>query len=223
MTNDLRALTASYQPYSPDHTLLPTYHMVVTVANPHPPGYFHHANQELVEEWVATAVADGIAVILDIQPGRGDLMAEFNRLRHLLYYPHVHFAIDPEFTMNNTQIPGQQIGQLYAAEINAIQAEMNAIALEIGLNRVLILHQFLDRMLPDKEAIADYPHVELVIDGDGVGAAGVKISNCNGYAQETTFEYGGFKLFPTDGDYPIMTPDDVMTKLFPPPVIIIYQ
>jgi hypothetical protein len=62
-----------------------------------------------------------------------------------------------------------------------------------------------------------------VIDGDGVGANRVKIENYLQYASEPGFEYGGFKLFPTDGDYPVMSPNDVMTQLAPPPVIIIYQ
>lgn len=121
------------------------------------------------------------------------------------------------------QVPGEQIGALYAAEINAVQSDLNEIAREIGINRVLILHQFSSLMLPDKEAIVDYPYVELVIDGDGVGSAAAKIRNYNQYAQEAAFEYGGFKLFPNDGDYPVMTAAEVMTKLFPPPVIIIYQ
>ncbi|MFZ1401054.1 MAG: hypothetical protein WAS33_29385, partial [Candidatus Promineifilaceae bacterium] len=114
------------------------------------------------------------------------------------------------------------MGQLYAAEINAIQARMNAIAAQIGLNRVLILHQFSPGMLPDKSLIEDYPFVEIVIDGDGVGAAGAKIRNYTSYASEPAFEYGGFKLFPTDGDYPVLTPAEVM-NLDPQPALIIYQ
>lgn len=223
MTRALRETAAAYIPYSAGRTVLPTYHMVVLVANPHPPSYFHRVDMAVLEEWIAAAEAEEIAVILDMQPGRGDIMAEFYRLRPLLYHPHVHLAIDPEFTMNDEQIPGQNIGQLYAATINAVQAELEQIAIEIGVNRVLIVHQFLDRMLPDKEAIVNYPHVELVIDGDGVGANRVKIENYLQYASEPGFEYGGFKLFPTDGDYPVMSPNDVMTQLAPPPVIIIYQ
>ena len=51
----------------------------------------------------------------------------------------------------------------------------------------------------------------------------MKVYNYNNYAQEAGFEYGGFKLFPVDGDFPVMTPQDVMTLLQPQPVIIIYQ
>ena len=59
------------------------------------------------------------------------------------------------------------MGSFYAREINEIQARLNVIGEEIGLNRVLILHQFSPTMLPDKALIEDYPYVEILIDGDG--------------------------------------------------------
>jgi len=221
MHRQLLSTLATYAPFS-DRPILPAFHLVTTVANPHPPEYSHHVSLELIEEWVAAAKVLETAVILDIQPGRANLMTEFGRVEHLLHEPHVHLAIDPEFTMNAYQVPGANIGQLYAAQINEIQARMNEIGAEIGLNRVLILHQFRPSMLPDKAFIEDYPYVELVIDGDGVGPANVKVSNYTTYASEPAFEFGGFKLFPTDGDYPLLTPAEVMS-LEPQPMVIIYQ
>jgi len=219
----LRADAAAYQALSPDRLVIPGYHMVTTVANAYPPSYRHHVELGVIEEWVASAKASGVAVILDIQPGRASLMDEFNRIRYLLYEPHVHLAFDPEFTMNEEQVPTVNLGQMYAGQINEIQANMNGIGYEIGLNRILILHQFADRMLPDKELIEPYPFVELVIDGDGFGPPGTKIRNYNQYAGEPGFEYGGFKLFPRDGDDPVMSPANVMSVLFPQPALIIYQ
>mgnify|MGYP007059381799 CR=1 FL=1 len=221
MHRQLLSTIATYEPFS-DRPILPAFHLVTTVANPHPPEYRHHVSLEMIEEWIAAAEALETAVILDIQPGRADLLAEFSRLEHLLYEPHIHLAIDPEFTMDAGQVPGVNIGQLHAGQINAIQARLNAIGKQIGLNRVLILHQFRPSMLPDKALIEDFPFVEIVIDGDGVGPANVKIQNYITYASEPAFEYGGFKLFPTDGDYPILSPAEVMS-LQPQPALIIYQ
>ena len=221
MHQQLLATLAQYEPLS-DRPILPAYHLVTTVANPYPPFYHHHVDIELIEQWVNEAVAQETAVILDIQPGRANLITEFNRLEHLLYEKHVHLALDPEFAMNAWQVPGANIGQLYAAQVNEIQARLNAIGAEIGLSRVLILHQFSPTMLPDKALIEDYPYVELLIDGDGVGSPGAKVRNYTNYAAEPAFEFGGFKLFPTDGDYPVMTPEEVM-NLEPQPVLIIYQ
>lgn len=221
MHQQLLATVAQYEPFS-DRLILPAYHLVTTVANPHPPVYSHQVNIELIERWVAEAAALETAVILDIQPGQANLISEFERLAPLLHQPHVHLAIDPEFTMSAWQVPGVNIGQLYAEQINNIQAHLNAIGAEIGLNRVLILHQFSPAMLPDKALIEDFPYVEILIDGDGVGSSEAKIRNYTTYATEPAFEFGGFKLFPTDGDYPVMTPAEVM-NLTPQPVLIIYQ
>ena len=106
-------------------------------------------------------------------------------------------------------------------QINAIQARMNNIGYEIGLNRVLILHQFEDEMILNKEQIQNFPFVELVIDADGFGSDGTKIRDYFQYAAEPGFEYGGFKVF-YDWDTPVMTPDQIM-DLTPPPAIIIFQ
>jgi hypothetical protein len=218
-----RDYVSPYQALSSDRLVLPGYHIIATVANTYPPDYRHHLDLAIIEEWVAAAKETGVVVFLDIQPGRANVMDEFNRIRYLLYEPHVHLAIDPEFTMNEEQVVGQNVGQLYASQINEVQASMNGIGYEIGLNKVLMIHQFRDKMLPDKPLIEPYPFVELLIDGDGVGPDGPKIRNYNQYAGEPGFEYGGFKLFPTDGDVPLMSPEYVMSALFPQPVVIIYQ
>ena len=218
----LRQTMSSWQPYY-EKTLMPTYHMVTTVANPHPPEFRHQVSLPVIQEWIESAEANGVAVILDIQPGHADLMAEYYRVRQFLYEPHVHLAIDPEFVMAEGQIPLVDVGQLYASPINDIQADMNNIGYEIGLNRVLIIHQFKDSMIPDKNHIQAYPFVELLINGDGVGPPGAKIRNYNQYANEPGFEYGGFKLFPWHGDNPVMTPEWVMEALNPQPVLIIIQ
>lgn len=220
MLVELRQVSAQYQALS-DHTVLPTFHMVTTVADTSPPLYSYRLGLDTIEEWVNAAEAEGVAVILDLQPGRAGLMEEIERLKPFLYLPHVHLALDPEWTMGSDQIPGVHIGNMRAEQINEVQALLNEIALEIGLNRVLILHQFKDSMLPDKEAIVDFPYVETVIDSDGAFSAEVKISSYQQYAAEPAFEYGGVKLF-TVRDRRLLTPDEVMA-LQPPPVVIIYQ
>ena len=223
MIAQLQQTTQIYAAYSQELTTLPTFHIIVTVADKTPPYYRHYLNDAFIEEWIALAESLGFAVILDIQPGHGSPLNEMKRLEQFLYHPHVHFAIDPEFVMDGNQVPGINLGQLYANDINAIQEVLNQIGAEIGVKKVLILHQFANKMLPDKENILDYPNVEVVIDGDGVGNAQTKINSYLRYANEPAFEFGGFKLFPTDGDFPVLTPDDVMNQLTPQPAIIIYQ
>lgn len=223
MMRQLEETAVIYAPYAPDRTTLPAFHIIIAVADTTPPYYRHYINLDLVKEWIALAERQQYAVILDIQPGHVSPVYEFERIRDLLYHPHVHLALDPEFAMVGNQIPARDLGQIYARDINAIQKALNQIGEEIGVNRVLMLHQFSNSMLPDKANIEDYSYVEIVIDGDGVGSPNAKIRNYLGYAEENAFEYGGFKLFPTDGDYPVLSPHEVMTQLVPPPAIIIYQ
>jgi hypothetical protein len=230
----IRGVIAEYRPYSTDgRYLMPLFHMITTVAKAcvpeHLPNCTTHIDTALIYDWLVTADNNNAAVTLDIQPGRAPLMDEFNRIREFLYFPHVHLAIDPEFRVNDQQVPNQQIGMMDAEDINMIQAEMNQIALELGINRVLILHQFKDSMITNKQNIVNYPHVELVINGDGYGPPGPKIRNYLQYANEPGFEYGGFKMF-TDQvngrliyDVPFMLPQRVMTVLEPQPVIIMFQ
>lgn len=223
MHQQLLTTVADFIPLMPGRTVLPTYHMIVTVATQNPPYYHSNVDLALIEEWVQAAEERETAVILDIQPSHGDIIQQVNRIRHLLYHPHVHLALDPEYAMQPGQVPLVNIGSLYANTINAIQADLNQIAQEIGHNRVLILHQFTDSMLPDKANIQLFPHVEIVIDGDGVGSAAAKIRNYTQYTTEPAFHYGGFKLYPRDGDVPLLTPAEIMNQLSPPPVLVIYQ
>lgn len=216
----LQNVVWEYQPFSSQY-VMPAYHMVTTVANQNPPEMRHLVDMPTIEVWVQSANATGVASILDIQPGRMDIMGEVERIKHLLYYPHVHLAIDPEFVMTEEQIPNVHVGQLPADQINQVQAVLQEIAVEIGVNRVLILHQFKDSMLPDKGAIQNFPNVELVIDSDGTFDTDIKLFNYFQYANEPAFEYGGIKLFYVYDDY-LLTPEEVMS-LSPQPKIIIYQ
>jgi hypothetical protein len=230
----IQAIIHDYQEYSVDgRYIMPLFHMITTVAKAcvpqHLPACTTHVNKDLIYDWVVTAQNNNAAVTLDIQPGRGSLEEEFERIREFLYYPHVHLAIDPEFRVNEQQVPNQQIGTMDAADINMIQEKMEQIAMELGVNRVLILHQFKDSMITNKQNIINYPHVELVINGDGYGPPGPKMRNYLQYATEPGFEYGGFKIF-TDQvngrliyDVPFMLPVRVMTALEPQPVIIMFQ
>ncbi|MDJ0757567.1 MAG: hypothetical protein QNJ45_28800 [Ardenticatenaceae bacterium] len=221
----LRNLREEYRPYvTSERFIIPTYHIITTVADAWPgqdENYNHWLDWGIIQDWIAAAEEQGFAVVVDIQPGRADLEEEFERVWGLLYNPHVHLAIDPEFLMYDDETPGQQLGQISAEQINAVQAKMNAVGYEIGLNRVLILHQFEDEMILNKEQIQNFPFVELVIDADGFGPAGTKIRDYNQYAAEPGFEYGGFKLF-YDWDSPVLTPDQVM-DLSPEPAVVIYQ
>lgn len=224
MIVQLGSTAAEYQALLPNRVVMPAIHFIATVANPEA-GEQGHYNQQtslgMIIDWITFSQSEGLAFILDIQPGRADIMSEFERVRPFLYLPHVHVALDPEFTMTDSQIPGQDLGSLHAVEINLIQASLNEIALELGLNKVLIIHQFESSMVQEKFLIQDYPFVELVFNADGFGTPQTKIIDLQQYAIEPGWEYGGLKLF-FDWDAPLLTPLQVL-EIQPQPAIIVYQ
>lgn len=228
LVSDLMDLAAQYQALAPQREVLPTFHLVVTVADPwfgDDRNFNHRASAEAIERWLSMAEAEGFAVVLDVQPGHAPILEELEGISAYLRHPYVHLALDSEYAMGLTEeglfeVPGQVLGSLHAEQINAVQERLEAIAQEIGVNKVLIIHQFEDQMVPDKENILNYPHVELVIDSDGFGGPD-KVRDYQKYAQEPGFEYGGFKLY-RNWDSPLLAPAEVL-ELEPPPVVIIYQ
>ncbi len=225
MTRDLRSQALELQALSPDRFVLPAYHMVTTVADKTPgndKNYSHHVKDEMIQEWIDAAKENQVAVIIDIQPARADLQDEFDRIKHFLREPHVHLALDPEFIVNDSQIPGAHLGKIEAEQINLIQAQLNEIALEIGINRLLIIHQFVDAMLPDKDQLENFPHVELVIDADGVGGSYAKLADYKQYVLEPGFEYAGIKIFTRHDTGALLTIQELM-ELEPLPAVVIYQ
>jgi hypothetical protein len=224
MVEQLRRVAGEYQALLPGHTVLPALHFIATVADVEPgPGalYRQQTPLQLISEWIEYAHGEEMAFIIDIQPGHADLEEEVQRIRHFLYHPHVHLAIDPEFMMTAGEIPGVDLGHIRAGHINAVQAELDQIARTIGLNKVLIIHQFETSMVRDKELITAYPFVELVLNADGFGPPDSKIADLHQYAAEPGWQYAGFKLF-YEWDVPLLTPVEVM-RIEPQPVLVVYQ
>jgi dipeptidyl aminopeptidase/acylaminoacyl peptidase len=227
ITTTLRLLNEQAQVYrdlDPDVETVPVFHMVTTIADRYPGDdgdYNHRVPQELIRQWINGVEAVGGWSVLDVQPGRADLDTEWDVVEPLLLERTVHLALDPEFIVSDEEVPGENLGRITGPQVNHIQARLDRIGRAIGHRKMLIVHQFDDRMIQQKAMILDYPFVELVWDADGFGGPGPKIEDYNQYRQEAGFEHGGFKLF-YDEDEPLMTPEQVL-GLEPPPSVVIYQ
>jgi hypothetical protein len=156
-----------------------------------------------------------------VQPGRSDLDREWDALEPLLRERNVHLAVDPEFIVGDGEIPGRDLGRITGPQVNDVQAKLDRLARTMGGRKLLIIHQFDNRMVQQKEMILDYPFVDLVWDADGFGGPGAKVGDYQQYREEAGFEHGGFKLFYNE-DTPLMTPEQVLS-LEPPPRLVIYQ
>jgi hypothetical protein len=224
MLAQLRAQTAEYQKVLTGTEMLPAFHMVVTVADKYPgddQDYNHRVDTAVIQKWIDWAKQENVWVILDIQPGRGDVMTEIDQVEKFLYEPHVQLAVDPEFMVGPKEIPGDTLGTIDGEMINQIQERLDRIAVSIGQTKVLMFHQFDNRMIKNKDLILNFENVEIVWDADGFGGSGAKIQDYNQYRHEAGFDHGGLKIFYIE-DTPPMTPEQVL-KLQPMPSIVIYQ
>lgn len=202
----------------------PALHFIATVAQAGAGSdgmYRGRMPMSLIQEWADLAERHGLLFFIDLQPGRSTVQAEVNAILPLLDRPHVHLALDPEFNMWGSQVPGQEIGHMTADEINWAVGTLSQIVASKGLpNKILIVHQFTEGMIVGKTSIATDPNVDIVIDMDGFGGSHAKISKYN-FVQSVPVQFAGIKLFYRE-DTDLISPERIMS-LDPVPDVIIYQ
>ena len=206
--------------------VIPAFHLIVAVAQRTPQrdgSYLRRLSDEGIAEYVEAARDHSMLLFLDIQIGWSDPLAEVELLEPFLAEPFVHLALDPEFATGRFgERPGTVIGALDARQINAVQDYLAALVVEEGLPpKILVLHQFLQRMVRDRDAIAAVPEVELTIDMDGFGNDRLKLDKYDRFALAAPADRAAIKLF-FDWDAPLISPN-TLQALADPPDLIIYQ
>jgi len=201
-------------------------HLIVSVAQADPGWdgtYLGRMTLADIAPYVEATRARGQLLFLDVQVGWADPLEEVRRLEPLLRQPHVHLALDPEFaTKAKGWAPGESIGFLTPEQVNAVQRYLlDLTARAATTSKVLVLHQFRADMLFEPERIERIEGVDVVIDMDGWGPPGQKVSGYEAFALAPYAEHPGFKLF-YHWDVPLMTPAEVMA-LSTPPDYVIYQ
>jgi hypothetical protein len=172
-----------------------------------------------VASWADRAHA---LLFLDIQPGRSTVAEEIAPLKKYLERPTVHLALDPEFAMSATKVPGKVIGTMDAAAINGAAATLAAL---VGANhlppKLLIVHRFTRPMVTNSDRITLDPRVQIIMNMDGFGPDWMKRDSYRAYVAAHPVEYTGIKLF-YKNDKPLMTPADIV-GLIPSPVLVMFQ
>ncbi|MDO5501078.1 MAG: hypothetical protein Q4F67_15500, partial [Propionibacteriaceae bacterium] len=218
---------AAYEDLS-DKTVVPMFEIITTLAlgDPSPNGnYTREVSPEFLLPWVERAEEEGIYVVLDLQPGRADLVDQARIYEPLLKYPHVGLAIDPEWKLKPDQRPLQQIGQVQAEEVNRVGDWLSEFTRENDLpQKLFVLHQFQLRMLPDRDQITtDHDALQTLIHVDGQGPQGDKQETWRVMMQEPPANVvWGWKNF-HDEDQPMLTPQQTIDRVDPTPVMISYQ
>jgi hypothetical protein len=173
---------------------------------------------------VRRASAAGLYVVLDLQPGRANLLTQAKKYQALLERPNVGLALDPEWKLGPKQLPLHQIGSVSIREVNSVVRWLAGLTARFHLpQKLLVLHQFRLSMLRDERRL-DTRHDDLaiVIHMDGQGTPRNKEQTWDGVVGAAPRGvFFGWKDFYVK-DHPMLNPRRTIGR-HPRPVMISYQ
>jgi hypothetical protein len=221
----LREQAAEYEAADPDHPVILAFEVIASVAQREPQSdgsYLLDTPSTVLNEYADFTRENGLLLILDAQVGYRTVENDVKGLRPWLAQDHVHLAIDPEFAMDEGQIPGEHIGSIDAKDVVWAQQWLIDLAREEAISpKLLIVHQFKESMITNKQSIVPLVGVQVVIDADGWGPPDLKRSTYEFVNNVVPVEYAGVKLF-YQQDEPMMSPEDIV-NLEPSPLFVMYQ
>jgi hypothetical protein len=205
--------------------VLPAMELLATIANRDAGAdglYITRQSPRTIDRYLRAARRIHALLILDIQPGRADFIAETRRLERWLRQPDVGLALDPEWHVAEGQVPGNVIGSVDAAVVDQVSEELARIVREHRLpEKLLLVHQFTETMIADKQRLQRRPGIALTINVDGFGDRPNKVSKYEAFTREAVRFNDGFKLF-YEEDTNLMKPSSVLA-LRPPPDVVVYE
>ncbi len=209
-----------------DRQVLPTFELIVTVATAGPGDdgdYSKWSSPDQIQPWLDAARRHGVYLLLDIQPGRSDFLTEVRRYESFLTEPDVGIALDPEWRMDADEVPGRSVGEVDAAEVNAVADYLAEIVRTHALpQKLLVVHQFQTRMVERKDLIENPAELAVLFHMDGHGSQGGKRNTYAAVSDVTGRWWNGFKLF-YDEDTDMMEPAELLGTVRPIPDLISYQ
>lgn len=208
--------------------VIPTFEMIASVASAGPTddgNYSYEWPVDTFRPWVDFARENEMYVILDLQSGRSDFLSQAVRYEELLLEPHVGLALDPEWRLLPNQVHLEQIGSVEAAEVNEVIDWLADLVRDNGLpQKMLIVHQFQNRMIQNRQNIIHRPEIQVVIQMDGEGSEPQKDATWQSLlqgAEDAHWAWGWKNFFVRDEGGP-PSPESTMGKE-PSPVYVSYQ
>ena len=203
---------------------LPALELIAVIANADPgeDGMYRSRQEDrVIRRYLRAARRAKALLLLDIQPGRSDFFTETTRLRKWLKEPDVGLALDPEWRVDDGEVPGQVIGRVASREVNATSAWLDQLTARRNLpEKLFVIHQFTDDMV-DHTELKQREHLAIVLNVDGFGGREIKTAKYRNFAREAKEFDHGFKLF-FEEDTDLMSPRQVM-RLKPRPSLIVYE
>ena len=221
-----RRLERQARPYARrGRPVLPAFELIAAiVTNDAGNGGDHSIRQEpaTIRRYLGAARAHHMLLLLDIQPGYAPFLQEAEALEQFLKEPDVSLALDPEWSMDPPQLPGQEIGSTDADTINEVSRYLSSIVRRYDLpQKLLVVHRFTGDMIEAEHDLERHPGVALVANVDGFGDQPNKISKYNEFTNDLQRRFNGFKLFYHE-DMNLMKPKQVL-RLRPQPDLVVYE
>ncbi len=212
-----------------DVPVVPTFEIIATVASASATDdgdYSYGISHDVIREWVDVAAREGFQVVLDLQPGRTDFLTQAKRLEEFLVQPHVGLALDPEWRLKPNQVHLRQIGSVTAAEVNTVVDWLVELVRTHDLpDKLLVLHQFKNTMLVNRDDIRVPEELTVVLHMDGQGGLSSKYGTYGALFDDGRPQaqgmLAGWKNF-YDEDRPMANAEQVLA-LDPPSWFISFQ
>ncbi len=230
MLDKLKSEVKAWQAADTSIKVIPALHYIAITAQQSPGAagkYRLRMPFKEIDKVIAMAEKINALVFLDIQVGLSTVQQEVPEFEKYLKMPHVHFGIDPEFSMKGGQAPGKVVGTYDAADINWVTEYLAKIVKDNNLPpKILVVHRFTQKGVTNYKQIKTRPEVQIVMDMDGWGHQARKINTYRSFIYPEPVQFTGFKLFYKNdlkekGGH-VMTPAEVL-KLKPQPIYIQYQ
>ena len=170
-----RRLENQARPYGSlsNKKLLPVFELIATIcqASPGSDGKYRFRQPDgVIRRYANEAREEKFLLMLDIQPGRSTFIEEVKHFEPWLKRSFVSVALDPEWNMGPSGVPGQQIGSVDASMINKVTAYLSKLIRENDLpQKLVVVHQFTDQMVRNKDNLRVHRNIDLVLNADGVG------------------------------------------------------
>ena len=221
-----RGLASQYDNLS-SVPIVPTFEIIATVASGaagRDGDYSNESSVDSLRPWVEKAEASGFYVVLDLQPGRADVLKQAQQYASLLQSPDVGLAVDPEWALKPDQMPLEQIGSLDSSRINAVASWLDAFTASKHLpQKLFVVHQFRLSMIGNEPQLkTDYDNIAVLIHMDGQGGQANKDATWRSVVAAAPKGVPfGWKNFYKE-DHPMLTPQQTMAHT-PQPMMISYQ
>jgi hypothetical protein len=188
--------------------------------------YRLRTDDAVVDEYLAAARRHRALLLLNIQPGRADFLAEVKALERWLVEPDVGVALDPEWAVGPRQVPGRVYGRTTGKELSRVAAYLQSLVRKHGLpQKAMVVHQLAPRIVTDFGAVGRHPDVAVILSVDGIGARVDKVATWRRLVADLPSPvHPGFKLFFEEDTESgaLMTPQQVLA-LRPQPEYVLYE